>query len=92
MISDKAEDFFSDLDPDQKRQLIDNMLDQGEDISKIGEMKRLGTYLHFLSEDTLVDLFNSMPESFFDGNFWNENHCRYFGSKITSVFFLQRRI
>lgn len=71
MIGELASDYFDELDGDQKKKLVDNMLSHNEDISKIGEMKASGKYLYYIDEETVVSIFNKSPGLFFDGKFWD---------------------
>lgn len=72
LFQDKAEDIFNNLDDSDKKQLVDNLLSEGHDISKMEELKISGNYLSFINYNTIVKVYRLYPSSFFDGNIWAE--------------------
>ena len=74
LLGEQASDFYEDLNEDQKKQLVENIIGQGLDISELGKMKANGKYLRYIDIDTLVDIFRREPGYFFDGNFWKETY------------------
>jgi ribosomal protein L40E len=71
LLGTAAPDYFTDLNEGQLKQLVDKMLDQGEDITKIEEMRLTGGYLRFIDEDVIVEIVSRAPAYFFDGGFWD---------------------
>src|SRR5260370_14756872 len=80
LLGEQASDFYDDLNEDQKKQLVENIIGQGLDISELGKMKANGKYLRYLDIDTVVEIFRREPWYFFDGNFWKETY-----NSITSL-------
>jgi len=70
LLGESSVDYFDDMNEEQKKQLINNMLDQGIDIGKIGELKNSGKYLNYVDEDTILNIFKKSPSTFFDQKFW----------------------
>ena len=50
----------------------DNLIDAGEDISSLGEMKTNGKFLLFLDPSTLIKIFQKNTLKFFDGSIWSQ--------------------
>lgn len=71
----RAEDFFNDLSDETQKKLVDNMLNQGQDITRIPEMKLNGDILRYLDEKSIVDVFKQYTNLFFDGKYWNEPYA-----------------
>ncbi len=71
ILGEKATDFFHDVEEEERKLMIDNMIDQGEDISELGQMVSSGRYLLFVPETTVLKAFQTYPSLFFDGNFWD---------------------
>ena len=70
ILRDMSGDFFEEMTDIQKKTLVDNLLDHGQDIGKIGEMKESGQYLYYIDEYAVVDIFKKLPALFFDDGFW----------------------
>ena len=66
-----SEDLFAELTEQHKRSLVENMLGQGQDIAKLGDMKSSGDFLRLVNEDAIVQIFRQHPELFFDGGVWD---------------------
>jgi hypothetical protein len=71
LAGDRSEELFTELTEQQKRRLVENMLGQGDDISKLGAMKTSGDFLRLVDEDAIVSVFRAHPEMFFDGGVWD---------------------
>lgn len=65
-----AEDVFSSLTEEDQRALTNNMLAEGQDLLKLREWSRNGEFLRFVDPITIVKVFRSHPEVFFDGGIW----------------------
>lgn len=71
VLGDLAADYFDEMKDNQKKMLVDNLLDKGMDIGNMNELKESGRYLNYVDESTVVDIFNKWPARFFDNNIWN---------------------
>lgn len=92
ILSKNAElsNYFDLLNSDQQKELINGMINAGEDISKITDYKADGTYLKYVPAAFLVNLFDLKPEFFFDGKVWDEQYSMNdIGADITA--FMQER-
>jgi hypothetical protein len=78
-------DLFSALTEDDQRALTNNMLAQGQDLLKLGEWSRNGDFLRFADQATIVRLFRSHPQLFFDGGVWNVPYTAIPGGLQDSV-------
>lgn len=75
LLGAAAPELFDDLTEDQQRSLVNNVLNAGEDISRLAQLKESGDYLRYISDDTVVSVVRSMPEKFFDGKFWSDSYA-----------------
>lgn len=62
--------YFDDLTLDQKKQLTNNLLQHGIDLSKIGDLKDNGEYLLYAPYSFLITLYKENPDMFFGGGVW----------------------
>jgi len=74
ILADKAEDVFDEITEEDKKQLIENMIDNDEDISAMSEHKKSGRYLNFIGSSTVVNLFKKYTYDFFDGAVWSQHY------------------
>ena len=58
----------------QKKAMVDNMLNQSADISRLGDMKESGAFLLYIDEDGITDIFKRYPHIFFDGGIWDVSY------------------
>jgi hypothetical protein len=72
ILKDRVEVIYDDLDEQQQRLMVENMLSRGTDLMKLQEIRKTGQYLHFIDEGAIVMLFKENTAEFFDGRFWNE--------------------
>lgn len=87
LLEEMAVDIFNELTEEQKKSLIDNMLNHGVDISQIGEMKGNGTFLLYIDEGALVDIFRKYPNQFFDSGIWDVSYSD--SNELTDNIMLQ---
>jgi hypothetical protein len=87
----QAEDLFAELTEQQKRALVENMLGQGQDIAKLGDMRASGDFLRLVNEDAIVAMFRQHPEMFFDGGAWDVAYGRIDGLEPAIVDEIQAR-
>lgn len=66
------EDCFDLLTNDQTKQMVNNIINAGEDIAKLAEFKNNSKYLKYVPNSFIVLLFSLKPEYFFDNIVWNE--------------------
>ncbi len=68
-------EYFDLLNTEQQKEFINEMINAGEDISRISEYKANGTYIKFVPAVFFIKLFELRPEFFFDGKVWDEPYC-----------------
>lgn len=66
--------YFDLMDSSQQKDFINEMINAGEDISKMSEYKANCYYLKYVPASFLVTLYESKPEYFFDGKVWDETY------------------
>lgn len=71
LFKDEAVDIFNALDDADKKQLVENLNDEGM-IENISALKESGGYLSYISYSSLVKIFIQYPAKFFDGAVWSE--------------------
>ena len=83
--------YFDLLNGEQQKELVNEMINAGEDISKVSEFKANGTFVKYVPASFLVRLFEIKPEFFFDGKVWDEPYTAGdMGDEITA--FMQERL
>lgn len=83
--------YFDLLSAEQQKELVNEMINAGEDISKVSEYKANGTYLKYVPAPFLIKLFDIKPEFFFDGKVWDEAYAAGdMGDEINA--FMQERV
>ena len=84
-------EYFDLLSGEQQKELVNNMINSGEDVAKIAEFKASGKYIRYAPAAFIVKLFEIKPEFFFDGKVWDESYViNDVGAEITT--FMQERI
>lgn len=71
LSGDLAEDLFNNLSEEEQRALTNNMLAEGQDLTKLAEWKQTGWFLRYVDPHTIVRIYRSRPTMFFDGAVWN---------------------
>lgn len=71
LLKEMAVDIFNEMPEEQKKAMVDNMLNQSADISQLGDMKVSGAFLLYINEDGITDIFKKYPNVFFDGGLWD---------------------
>ena len=66
----EAADYFDELSINQKKQLTDSLIQNGIDLSDIGELKANGEYLRYTPFSFIYTLFQEEPDMFFGGKVW----------------------
>ena len=92
LLGEQVQDVFENLHDEEKKQMIENMLVQGEDISKLGEMSQTGKYLLFVDELTILKVFQKYTPLFFDGKFWDVAYSSIHDLSPQLLEQLQKRI
>lgn len=69
-LSGEAADYFDELSINQKKQLTDSLIQNGIDLSDIGELKANGEYLRYTPFSFIYTLFQEEPDMFFGGKVW----------------------
>jgi len=75
-LGEKGSDFFDEFQDRDKRSLVTNLIDSGEDISDLGRLKSDGRYLNYVSPTTIVDIFRRHTSLFFDGAVWAQPYAK----------------
>lgn len=91
-LSAKADlsNYFDLLTSDQQKEMVNEIINTGEDISKLSVYREDGTYIKYVPAAFLVHLFDVKPELFFDGAVWDEKYSESgIGDEIT--VFMQER-
>jgi hypothetical protein len=68
---DKAADLYDELRDDDKRALVEKLLDEGIDPAKLSKMRKDGTYMRFLAAEAVVHLVDRRADAFLDGAVWD---------------------
>jgi hypothetical protein len=63
--------YFDELTDEEKKKLTASLIQQGVDLSSIGELKDNGDYLLYAPYSFLMTLYHETPDSFFGGGIWN---------------------
>ena len=92
ILSAKCElgNYFDLLTSDEQKELVNEIINAGEDISKLSEYKMDGTFLKYAPTSFIVHLFDVKPELFFDGSVWDEKYCEYGVGQEVTVFMQER--
>ena len=92
ILSAKAElgNYFDLLSSEQQKELVNEIINAGEDISKLSEYRMDGTYLKYAPASFLVHLFEVKPEIFFDGAVWDEKYSESGIGEDVTVFMQER--
>src|SRR5262249_1046098 len=88
---EQGDDLFTELSEAQKRALVENMLGQGQDIARLGELRASADFLRLVDEDTIVSVFRTHPEMFFDGGVWYVAYSRIVDLEPSTVDEVQAR-
>ncbi|MEZ9525858.1 ATP-binding protein [Enterovibrio norvegicus] len=67
-----SEEIFEELVEKDKKELVGNLIDKGEDISKMEQFKSDGSFMRFVGVNTIVSIFDKHTACFFDGAIWSE--------------------
>lgn len=66
------ENYFDVLDNEQTKSMVNEMINDGLDISTLSELRSNGHYIRYVPIDFIIKLFRIRPELFFDGSVWTE--------------------
>ncbi|WP_312702445.1 ATP-binding protein [Sedimentibacter sp.] len=69
-IDTDAVSCYEEMSDLQIKEMANNIINLGIDISKLSSMKISGEYLKYVSPEFIVDIFNIMPHLFFDNKVW----------------------
>lgn len=70
-MKSRAPELYEELRDSDRRDLVENLLQERIDPTKLSEMQADGTYTRFLTEDAIVYLVNRRTEAFLDGVVWD---------------------
>ncbi|MGO4548297.1 ATP-binding protein [Paenibacillus sp. 2TAB23] len=90
LIKEMAVDIFNEMTEEQKKAMVDNMLNQSVDISQLGKMKDNGAFLLYVDEDGITDIFKKYPFIFFDGGVWDISYSN--SVELTGTILLQAQV
>jgi len=66
-----AADLYDELRDHDRRVLVERLLDESIDPTKLSEMRENGTYMQFLAAEAVVHLVNRRADAFLDGAVWD---------------------
>ncbi|RNC62886.1 MAG: hypothetical protein AWM53_01812 [Candidatus Dichloromethanomonas elyunquensis] len=69
-----ADILFEELTTQQQRLLADEIITSGGEIAQLGEMRKTGEYLRYVPADFILNIFNQIPEKFFNGGIWDVDY------------------
>lgn len=69
-LGNDASIYFDDLSIEQKKQMTNNLLQQGVDLSTIGNLKDSGEYLAYAPYSFILTLYREDPDLFFGSKVW----------------------
>lgn len=69
-LGEEAEMYFDELTNDEKRQLTNNLIQKGIDLSLIGELKHSGEYITYAPFSFILKVYQEDPTTFFGGKVW----------------------
>jgi len=75
LFRDSCADIFDEIAEGEKKILVDNLIDNGVDISSMGEMKNSGKFLLYVSPRTVIGIFRKYSSAFFDGALWGQPYA-----------------
>lgn len=81
---------FDMLNNEQTKEMVNNMINAGEDISKISSYRDNAMYIKYVPASFLVTLFGYKPEFFFDGKVWDEAYSTINSSEEVKLFAQER--
>lgn len=70
--NDSISEHFDLLTNEETKEMVNEMLNAGEDITKIDVYRQNLHFLHYVPLSYIVRLFDIRPEFFFDGSVWDE--------------------
>lgn len=70
-LGSEASVHFDELSIEQKKLMTSALLQNGVDLSSIGELKETGRYLSYVPFSFILTLFREEPDCFFGGKVWN---------------------
>lgn len=70
-LSDLAEEIFSSMPTSEVDSMLSNMQESSVDISEMGKLKEQGEFLLHVAPKTVISIFRTYPERFFDKTVWN---------------------
>lgn len=68
-----ADLFFDELTIDDKKDMINMLIQKGVDLSSIAELKKSGEFISYTPFSFLLRIYSEEPEIFFGGKVWNTN-------------------
>lgn len=81
VLGDDAEVMFDEMTEEQQKSMADGIISTGKGIAHISKMRQDGTFLKYIPSDFILDIFNYIPEKFFNGGVWNVD----FGDKDSRI-------
>jgi len=84
------EESYELLSNDQTKEMVNNIINSGGDISNLSKMKENGQFLQYVPASMIVGLFDIHPDLFFDGCVWNEAYKDIDASDDVKLFAQER--
>lgn len=82
---DVAEELFGNLNIDDQRALTNNILAEGQDLTRLAEWRESGEFLRYVDPATIVKVFRAVPEIFFDNGVWTQAYANMPGGLQPAV-------
>lgn len=73
-IGEDSEECFAELSDEQKKLMVNNMINDGVDISNLKIMQKNGAFIKFVEDDFISRLFDMTSALFFDGRVWEDDY------------------
>lgn len=66
-----SERLFSELSEEQQTIFVHNILKKNLQLTSIQQLKESGAFIRYVPDDFILNIFDTAPELFFNGKFWN---------------------
>ncbi len=69
-MKDIAEDVFKSMSTSEVNSMVSSMRESSVDISEMGKLKENGEFFLYVPPETIISIFRTYPERFFDKTVW----------------------
>jgi hypothetical protein len=74
ILREQATEIFDELSEHDKKILVANLIEQGQNIGEMTLLRSDGRFLRFVHPHAIVEIFKSYAHLFFNRNIWNETY------------------